>query len=275
MTRRFCVIGDPVAQSLSPRIHTHWINRYALDACYDAVQVAAGELEHGIADLLDRGYRGWNVTIPHKVRMLERCDHIDDIARKIGAVNTVAVGDDGALTGTNTDAYGFIAHLDQAQPGWRHGPGRRALVLGAGGAARAVIFGLIGAGVGAITIANRTRDKADQWAAGIADVSVIDWADRNDAVAAVDLIVNTTALGMTGLPDLDFSLDGAAPGTIVYDIVYRPLETPLIQAARARGLPVITGLGMLLHQARPAFKAWFDILPPVDHELMDAIAGEL
>lgn len=275
MIRKFCVIGDPVTQSLSPRIHMHWINRYGLGACYDAVQIAANDFDRGIDDLLRRGYRGWNVTIPHKIPMLDRCDHIDGIARTIGAVNTVVVSNDGMLVGTNTDAYGFIAHLDQAQPDWR-GPGRRrVLVLGAGGAARAVICGLIDAGVGAITIANRTRDTADRLAAMLTSVSAVDWADRHDAVATADLIVNTTALGMAGQPGLDLSLDRAAPGSIVYDIVYRPLVTPLIQAAMARGLPVVTGLGMLLHQARPAFQAWFDILPPVDHELMDTITGEL
>lgn len=264
--KKIAVIGDPVAQSLSPRIHGYWIDRYKRRGSYEAVRVPADGFTVGIDDLLHRGFAGWNVTIPHKIAMRDRCDTLDDAARAIGAVNTVVVDADGRLHGMNTDAHGAITHLDQAAPGWR-GACDVALVLGAGGAARAVVYGLQQAGVGTIRLCNRTRSKAETFTG----VEVVDWAARNDAVAGCGLIVNTSALGMTGQAPLEISLEKAGQGAVVYDIVYKPLQTPLLQQAQMRGLRTVDGLGMLLHQARPAFAAWFGVMPEVDDALIKTL----
>lgn len=270
--KKIAVIGDPVAHSLSPRIHGYWIARYNVRGSYEAVRIPAGDFDAGIDDLLRRGFAGWNVTIPHKVAMLHRCDTLDDAARSIGAVNMVAVGADGRLHGMNTDAYGALAHLDQAAPAWRAG-GDTALVLGAGGAARALVWGLRDAGVKHIRLTNRTRSKADALAADFSDagITVVNWDARDDAVAGCGVIVNTTALGMTGQGPLTLSLEKAGKDAVIYDIVYKPLRTPLLQDAQKRGLQTVNGLGMLLHQARPAFAAWFGILPDVDKALIETL----
>lgn len=268
------VIGHPVTHSLSPLIHSYWLRRYGIDGGYRAIDIAPGALAVARDDLC-RDLVGFNVTLPHKEAMVPLCDDLDDAARAIGAVNTV-VCDHGRLLGRNTDAFGFRANLDMLAPGWRDSPRGTAAILGAGGAARAVVFALLDAGIDRIVLCNRNRNRADRLAAEPFchdRVSVLPWDRRGDLPDGASLIVNTTSLGMAGQPPLDISLDRAMPEAVACDIVYRPLETPFLQAARDRGMLTVTGIGMLLHQARPAFHAWFGIMPDVDETLV-RMAGD-
>lgn len=273
MTLKAAVIGFPVEQSLSPLIHGEWLSRYKIDGQYKAISVMPENLQQWMATLASTGYAGFNVTLPHKATVMEFCDSIDPLAEAIGAVNMVSVDAGGKLHGTNTDVFGFLENLRDQQPLWNPAAGP-VLVLGAGGAARAVVYALLDIGVSQITLCNRNRDRAfalaqDPLSQG--KVNIIDWADREKALHAATLLVNTTSLGMAGQPPLEIDLTPAHSGCLVYDIVYRPLMTPLLQAAQARGLPVVTGLGMLLHQARPAFEKWFGVLPDIDPALVRKI----
>lgn len=264
--KRAAVIGYPVMHSLSPVIHNHWIAQYGIDAEYGAVEIAPGVLPEQISRMIDDGYCGFNVTIPHKIDIMKLCHSIDETAQTIGAVNTVIVKD-GLLHGRNTDAFGFMENLRAARSD--NTPGK-AVVLGAGGAARAVIYGLLDAGTPEIVLCNRSKEKAGALAAEPfckSRVRVSDWENMDDALGDATLLVNTTSLGMTGQPELVIDIGKAPLDCIVYDIVYRPLITPLLSQAAARGMPVVTGLGMLLHQARPAFHAWFDVMPDITHDL--------
>lgn len=271
------VMGWPVAHSLSPALHGHWLRRYGIDGSYEAFPVCPGELGDAIARLRREGFRGTNLTVPHKESALALVDHVDETARRIGAVNTLFVTDDGALHATNTDAYGLIENIRAARPESlenRFG-GRTAVVLGAGGAARAALVGLADAGVCDIRILNRTRDRAERLADIVADlpvtVEVLGWDQRNDALAGAGLLVNTTTLGMDGQAPLDIELAQLPGDAVVNDIVYAPLETGLLAAARARGNPLVDGLGMLLHQARAGFAIWFGVDPEVDDDLRNAV----
>jgi len=273
MTAKAAVIGFPVEQSLSPLIHGEWLSRYKIDGQYKAIAVMPENLPQWMATLASTGYAGFNVTLPHKAAVMEFCDSIDPLAEAIGAVNMVSVDASGKLHGTNTDVVGFLENLRDQQPLWNPAAGP-VLVLGAGGAARAVIYALLDIGVSQITLCNRNRDRAfalaqDPLSQG--KVNIIDWADREKALHAATLVVNTTSLGMAGQPPLEIDLTPAHSGCLVYDIVYRPLMTPLLQAAQTRGLPTVTGLGMLLHQARPAFEKWFGVLPEIDAALVKKI----
>lgn len=274
MTIRAGVIGYPVRHSLSPLIHSYWLGRHGIDACYEALPIAPENLKEGVAELVRGGYAGFNVTLPHKIAVMALCDTIDPVAEAIGAVNTVVIGKQGKLHGRNTDAFGFMANLEEQQPQWRQTPNDYlgpALVLGAGGAARAVVYALAQAGVGEIRICNRSAERAQALAQeGFCEgcACAVAWDKRSEAAAAAGLIVNTTALGMTGQPELDFDLSAAREDAAVYDIVYRPLLTGLLLQAQARGQRTVTGLGMLLHQARPAFAAWFGVMPEVDADLI-------
>ena len=221
------------------------------------------------------GFRGVNVTVPHKEAALAAVDEADALARRIGAVNTIVVGADGKLTGTNTDGFGFLENLKAGAPEWNVAGGP-AVVLGAGGAARAVAVALIDAGAPEIVLVNRTRARAEKIAADLGGPLVVwDWDDRAAALAGVNLLVNTTTLGMTGKAALDISLDALPTGALVNDIVYAPLQTELLAAASARGNPVVDGLGMLLHQARPGFEAWFGVAPEVTPDLRARILENL
>jgi len=225
---------------------------------------------HGIAA---RGFAGCNLTVPHKQAALAVVDAVDAVAARIGAVNTVIVRRDGTLEGRNTDAFGFRENLRAAQPHWRAGAGP-AVVLGAGGAARAVVAALLDDGAPEIRLVNRSRDHAATLAADLAGpITVLDWQHRAEALAGAALLVNTTSLGMTGQPPLDIALAALPQAAVVNDIVYAPLETPLLAAARRRGHAVVDGLGMLLHQARPAFAAWFGVMPDVTAALRDAMVS--
>lgn len=269
------VMGWPVAHSLSPALHGHWLDSLGIDGAYLPLAVAPENFAQVLAALPKMGFRGVNVTVPHKEAALAAVDETDALARRIGAVNTVVVCDDGKLTGTNTDGFGFLENLNAGAPEWDAGAGP-AVVLGAGGAARAVAVALIDAGAPEIVLVNRTRERAEKIAADLGGpLKVHDWDDRAAVLKDTNLLVNTTTLGMTGKAPLDLSLD-TLPGTaLVNDIVYAPLETDLLAAARARGNPAVDGLGMLLHQARPGFEAWFGAAPEVTPDLRARILDTL
>jgi shikimate dehydrogenase len=258
------VIGWPVGHSRSPRLHGFWLAAHGIDGAYVPLAVPPDRLAAAVAALPWLGFRGANVTIPHKQAVLGLCDRVSDEARRIGAVNTLVIDADGRLEGRNTDGFGFLANLRAALPAWSAEAGP-AVLLGAGGAARAVAVALLDAGAPEIRLVNRSRARAERLAGDLADrrLTVADWESRAAALAGVALLVNTTSLGMAGQPPLDLDLARLPQDAAVNDIVYVPLETPLLAAARARGHATVDGIGMLLHQARPGFDAWFGVLPEV------------
>lgn len=268
------IFGWPIAHSRSPRLHGFWLDKYDVDGTYIPLAVAPEKFETAFRALPSLGFRGVNITVPHKEAALANCDAVDDQARRIGAVNTVVVDEKGALIGSNTDAFGFIENIRQ-ETDWSADRGP-ALVLGAGGAARAVAVALIDAGVPTVRVSNRTRARADAFSAEFGDrVSVVDWDARGDALDDLGLLVNTTTLGMKGHDPLDLDLSGLAKDAVVNDIVYTPLQTTLLRDAAARGNRTVDGLGMLLHQAQPGFEKWFGIRPTVDDALRRFILDDL
>uniref|UniRef100_UPI002FCAC60C shikimate dehydrogenase n=1 Tax=Bosea sp. (in: a-proteobacteria) TaxID=1871050 RepID=UPI002FCAC60C len=241
---------------------------------YERVDVPPAKIAAFVARIRSGEFAGGNVTVPNKEAVLPLLDHVGDTARRMGAVNTIW-HEGGRLHGDNTDAFGFLAHLDDCVPGWE-GRVTTALILGAGGAARAVIHGLAERGVGRILLVNRSAGRAEELAADFgAGVEARAWEEGTALVAASDLIVNTTSLGMQGQPPLDLDLSGLRPGTIVDDIVYVPLETPLLAQARARGGVPVDGLGMLLHQAIPGFERWFGVRPQVTPALRARLEADI
>lgn len=261
------VMGWPVAHSLSPRLHGYWLKRLRIDGAYVPFQVRPHDLEDALEALPCLGIAGVNLTVPHKERALPLMTELDDAARRIGAVNMVTVVADRCLRGTNTDACGFLQNLKAAAPQWRPNSGA-AVVLGAGGAARAVIHALACAGVPEIRIVNRTPERAELLMRHFGlKPSVLDLNEFSRAFPQAALLVNATSLGMKGAPPLPFNLDGLPQDCIVYDLVYAPVETALLAAARRRGHACVDGLGMLIHQAVPAFEAFFGVRPPVTEDL--------
>lgn len=263
------VIGHPVAHSLSPRIHTYWIRRYGLSGSYEAIDILPDALVSGVRDLIRRGWRGFNVTVPHKRAIMALCADLDDTARRVGAVNTVVVDGAGRLHGSNTDLFGFRENLRRDAPEFDPSGGP-AVVLGAGGAARAVVEALIDSGVREIRLLNRTMEHAQTLGTTCSipvRVRVLPWGERHAALSGAALLVNTTTLGMTGAPSLDLDLSALPPAAVVNDIVYVPLMTDLLLRAQNRGNKIVTGLGMLIHQARPAFASWFGTFPDKTDEL--------
>lgn len=262
------VMGWPVGHSLSPLLHGYWLQTLGIDGAYVPLAVKPEDFADALRTLPKLGFAGANVTIPHKQTALACCDEIDDVAKRIGAVNTVVVRRDGRLWGTNTDVFGFLENLKAKHPAWDPAAGP-AVVIGAGGAARAVIVALLDAGVPTVRLANRSRERAEILAKDLSapNIEVRDWETRALALDGAALLVNTTSLGMTGQPPLDLDLARLPKEAAVCDIVYVPLETNLLKAARAAGHPVIDGIGMLLHQARPGFAAWFGVEPTVDQAL--------
>lgn len=265
------VIGWPVAHSRSPRLHNHWLARHGIDGAYLPLPVRPESLATAVRGLQSAGFAGLNVTIPHKEAVIALCDRLTVQARRSGAVNTLVFGEDGRVQGTNTDGLGFLANLRAygVEPG--AGP---ALLLGAGGAAHAIAAALLDEGA-AVTVTNRTPERAEALAAHLPGIRTLPWTGRAEALADHALLVNTTSLGMTGQDLLDMTLDRAPPGMAVSDIVYAPRRTKLLADARARGLRPVGGLGMLLHQAVPGFAAWFGVTPVVDREIYDLIAADL
>lgn len=269
--KRAGVMGWPVDHSLSPRVHGYWLKLYGIPGEYVRIPVRPEEFAQRLRALGREGFAGCNVTVPHKEAALAAVDEAHPLAQRIGAVNTVVVRGDGSLYGFNTDGFGFLENLRQGRPGFDAAEGP-AVVLGAGGAARAVVAALLEAGAPEVRILNRTRERAEQMAIelmgiGMGTLTVGAWEARAEALEGAALLVNTTTLGMTGKAPLELELESLPQGALVNDIVYAPLETPLLAAARARGNPVVDGLGMLLHQARPGFEAWFGRLPEVTDAL--------
>lgn len=262
------VIGAPVGHSRSPRLHGTWLRDYGIAGHYVPLHVEAADLERVLRAMPAMGFVGANVTIPHKEAALALADDVTDMAARIGAANTLTFRD-GRIHADNTDGYGFIANLRHGAPAWRPDVGA-ALVLGAGGAARAVIVALQDTGVPEIRLTNRTRARAEELAAEF-DCAVQDWDARAKGLGDLGLLVNTTALGMDGQAPLDMPLGALPDSALVTDIVYTPLETPLLRDARARGLQAVDGLGMLLHQAVPGFERWFGTRPDVTERLRAAV----
>ncbi len=271
------VIGWPVAHSRSPKLHGYWLKQYGLEGRYDRLPVPPEGLAEFMAALRagwNEGFRGVNVTIPHKEAVLPFLDEVDERARRIGAVNTITLRPDGSLHGQNTDAFGFYENLIAGAPHWQPGAAP-AVVLGAGGSARAICVALLDAGLPGITLVNRSVDRAEALADSLGGpISVASWAAAPLALQGAGLLVNTTALGMTGQPPLELALDELPPEAVVNDIVYAPLQTDLLRRAAARGNRVVDGLGMLLHQGRPGFAAWFGTWPEVTDGLRAAVLAD-
>ena len=272
-----CVLGWPVGHSRSPALHGTWLARHGIDGAYVPLAIRPEHFAAAFRALPMLGIVGGNVTIPHKEAALAACDRVGDSARRIGAVNTFVVAPDGTIEGRNTDGFGFLENLRTTQPDWQPGTGP-AMVLGAGGAARAVIVALLEAGVPRVRLANRSAERArrlagDLDAVGVGPIEVHAWDARGGALADCTLLVNATSLGMTGQPALDIDLAALPPAAVVADLVYVPLHTDLLVAARARGHRCVEGLGMLIHQARPGFEAWFGIRPEASADLADLILG--
>ena len=265
------VIGWPIAHSRSPRLHGHWLQRYGIAGSYVALPVMPEHLAEVLRAMPRMGFVGANVTIPHKESVLALADVVTDRAALIGAANTLIFRPDGKIHADNTDGYGFIANIRQNAPGWIPDLGPAA-VIGAGGAARAVVASLLESGVTELRITNRTRVRAEQIKAEFgAKVVVYDWAQAGNMLEGAMTVVNATSMGMEGKPALRVPLDALAPGTLVTDLVYTPLMTPFLLEAQSRGCEVVDGLGMLLHQGAPGFERWFGQRPEVDDDLRQAV----
>jgi shikimate dehydrogenase len=267
------VVGHPIAHSRSPLIHGFWLARYGIAGSYERVDVAPEDFDRFLRELPMSGYVGGNVTIPHKEAAFAAIAHGDATAKAIGAVNTIWL-EDGAIHGSNTDAYGFAANMDDKAPQWREAD--TACVLGAGGAARAILFALKEAGIGHIRLVNRSRSRAEELARRFGPgISVHGWDGADAAIEGTGLLVNTTSLGMGGIAFPELDLARLQPGAVVSDIVYAPLVTPLLDKARKHGFATVDGLGMLLHQAVPGFERWFGRRPEVDEELRHHVLADM
>lgn len=276
------IMGWPVGHSRSPSIHNHWIKKHELNGAYVYLPVNPAnpdDLKAALKGLSVMGFAGCNLTLPHKVMALPMVDRLDATAKRMGAINTIVVEADGSLSGYNNDGYGYIQSLLVAKPDWQPSTGP-ALIMGAGGAARAVLVSLAEKGVKDIRVCNRTESHAHDLAAAFKDdfaqnlgtkLTAVPWDQRHQALADVALLVNTTSQGMGSNPSLDINLDLLPTTALVSDVVYIPMETPLLKTAKARGNPTAGGLNMLLHQARPAFQKWFGVLPEVTPELVKIV----
>ena len=268
------VMGWPVSHSRSPRLQGHWLQRYGIDGAYLPLPVNPGDFETVFHALPKMGFSGVNVTIPHKEAALSLADEADDLARRIAAANTIIFREDGSSLATNTDGFGFLMNLQDQVSDWK--ADAPAVVLGAGGAARAIIVALIDRGVPEIRLLNRTKARAEAIAGELGSpVHVLDWTEREAVLSDAGLLVNTTSLGMKDTPPLEIRLDDLPPQATVADIIYAPVETDLLISANARGSRVVTGPGMLLHQAVPGFEAWFGRRPVVDDALRQAVFPEI
>ena len=265
------VIGSPIAHSKSPALHTHWLKTLGIAGHYIPIDVAQEDLEHIIKTLPKMGFVGVNVTVPYKEKVMDFADLVTDRAALIGSANTLIFRKDGKIHADNTDSYGFIQNLRQKAPDWdpKAGP---AAILGAGGAARAVIAALVEVGVPEILISNRTKARAEKLKADFGKrLRVVDWVQAGNMLEEAATVINTTSLGMVGKPPLRVPLDGLQKGTLVTDLVYAPLMTHLLNEANEAGCVTVDGLGMLLHQAVPAFERWFGVRPQVTDETRAAV----
>lgn len=265
------VIGTPISHSRSPRLHRHWLHRYGIPGYYIPMNVAAGDLDEVMQVLPKLGFVGANVTIPHKERVMSIVDLVSDRAALIGSVNTLIFREDGKIHGDNTDGYGFLENIRQGAPDWdpKSGP---SVVIGAGGAARAVLASLIEVGVPEIRLTNRTKNRAEALRREFGNkISVVDWVQAGNALEGATTVVNASSLGMQGKSEMRIPLDALSPNAVVTDLVYTPLETHLLSYARSIGCRTVDGLGMLLFQAAPGFERWFGMKPEVDEDLRQAV----
>ena len=272
--KRACVIGWPIAHSRSPLIHSYWLKAYGIDGAYTKEAVRPEDVTAFLASLGAQGFVGCNVTVPHKEAAFAAADETDAAARAVGAANTLWLSED-KLCATNTDTYGYMTYLELTAPGWdkRDAP---VCILGAGGAARAIVFGFLEAGVSEVRIFNRTRARAEALAQQFGPrVKVRDWAERTSGAREAAVLVNTTSIGLDGAGTLDIDLSAFDSDCVVSDIVYVPLETQLLAQAKAHGLRTVDGLGMLLHQAVPGFEKWFGVRPEVTKELRDILVADI
>lgn len=261
------VVGSPIGHTKSPLIHGHWIKKYGLSGYYIPIEIRPENFESAIRSMPKLGFRGANITIPYKETILSIATSISDRAALIGAANTIVFGPDGSIRADNTDGIGFIQNIRAQAPDWS-GSNGPAVVLGAGGASRAIVSALLADGVPEVRLTNRTRHRAEMFKDQFgAKITVVDWAKASEAMDGAATIVNTTSLGMTGKPPLKIKLNGAPNYALVTDIVYAPLNTDFLEQARSFGLRTVDGVGMLLHQAVPGFEYWFDVRPEVDEEL--------
>jgi shikimate dehydrogenase len=261
------LMGFPVMHSRSPKLHNYWLAQHGLTGAYLPLAIRTEGLRDALRALPALGFSGCNLTIPHKEAALAIVDRVDPVAHRIGAMNCVVVAPDGSLEGQNHDAFGYVESIREAQPNWRADAGP-IVVIGAGGGARAVLVSLIDQGAREIRLVNRTAARAAALQRDLGGpITALPWEQREAALGGAAMLINTTNQGMVGAPPLELALDALPPTALVSDIVYIPRETPLLAAARKRGNPTVNGLGMLLHQARPAFRAWFGIMPEVTPEL--------
>jgi len=271
-TPRAFLIGHPVAQSRSPMLHGYWLDRYGIEGGYELVDLAPEALEAFFAAFREKGWVGGNVTVPHKLAVIPFLDRIDDAATAIGAVNAIW-WEDGQLVGGNTDWVGFLGNVDELVPGWDDGA-KKAVIIGAGGAARAAAYGLKSRGL-VVSLCNRTVSKAEDIAAHFGGMSGHGLDALPEQMKDADILVNATSLGMLGKPPLEVDLATLKPGAIVYDVIYVPLETDILKAAKSRGHLTVDGLGMLLHQAVEGFRHWFGRTPEVTEELRNLLIDDI
>lgn len=261
------VMGWPVMHSRSPLLHNYWFQRHNLAGTYVPLAIPPTDLKAALRALYPLGFVGCNLTLPHKQEAMKWVDEVDTVSKSIGAISCVIVRPDGSLAGTNNDCYGFIQSIREEQPGWRADAGS-SVVIGAGGGARAVCYALAEAGAKEIRLVNRTFERAKTIAEVFAGpIKALPWEQRHEALDGAAMVVNTTSQGMLGQSALDVTFDKLPARALAVDIIYIPLETPFLREARKRGNPTINGLSMLLHQGRPAWRAWFGIEPVVTAEL--------
>ncbi|MEK9684696.1 MAG: shikimate dehydrogenase [Rhodospirillaceae bacterium] len=269
------VIGWPIMHSRSPLMHNYWMRQQGIKGTYIPLAIEPGKVPEALRAMPMLGFSGCNVTIPHKLVAKETMDEVDEAAEKMGAISCVVVREDGSLFGTNNDWIGFLRNLQESHPEFELA-GKTVTVLGAGGGARAVCYGLIQAGVNEINVVNRTRDKAENLKQLYGDIlKVWTWEQRSRALEGADLVVNATCLGMVGMEDHDIEFDALAQDAVVYDIIYTPRETNFIKRAARKQNRTCSGLGMLLHQGPVAWKYWFGIEPTVTRELYELLAQDL
>jgi len=277
-TRKFRlagIMGWPVAHSRSPALHGYWLKEYGIDGAYVPMAVKPEDLRRALQALPVLGFSGCNLTIPHKEDAMRAVDEYEPSAKRAGGVNTIVIRANGRIVGSSTDGYGFIAALRAELTGFNAAAGP-AVVLGAGGAARAIVAALLDEGAREVRLVNRTPERVAKLAKELGgEVRGVPWDARGQALAGASLLVNATSLGMEGQPALELPLDNLPREAVVNDIVYVPLETPLLAAARARGNRCVDGLGMLLHQAQPGFEAWFGVQPQVTEGLRQAVLATL
>ncbi len=269
------VMGFPVMHSRSPSLHNYWLKQHGLIGHYMPLAVAPEGIEKALRALPALGFAGCNLTMPHKEKAIPVMDSVSPLVRKIGAMNCVVVGADGSLEGHNFEAFGYAESLVQEIPGWRADRGP-IVILGAGGGARAVVAGLMERGAKEIRVINRSPERAEKLVADLGAPAVaVPWSMREEALRDAALVVNSTSQGMKGQPPLDIRLDALPASAAVSDLIYMPRETPFLEQARLRGNHTVNGLGMLLNQARPAFKAWFGVMPEITPELRASIEATL